>query len=427
MNGQNSSLVIEEIPAVAGHVDVYVEGKETVVRVKFSVTQDPRFFERFLKGRPSVEVPYVMSRICGVCSIVHLTCSIDAIEKALGVEPSEEILKLRKLAKGLEVIQNNLVHVLMSLPDFTGCNDVVSFSKGYQNIFNKLMNTNRLALEAYKRICGRFVHTPTLGVAAHSKPVSKYELESAGKLLHTVAKELEEMVSDLAEIWRPLAEGFSDPAPTYCVLNSDEEYPLFSPSLLFSDGVTVPVEKYSTVIEELRSPYSNAHYTLYRNGAFYSGSRARIQAYSKIIGSEISAITKMLSIDPSNPFDNVKAQYIEVVYLSSFLGDLAFDLAEEFRGGISPSHVAYSSGSGEGVAAATAPRGVLIHHYIVKGGKLESANIITPTVINARHMEVAGEALVRRLVECGESEKSIKSMVAALVRAYDPCLPCAVH
>lgn len=427
MSNQYGSLIIGEVPAVAGRVDVYIESKEAIVRVKFSATQDPRFFERFLKGRPSVEVPYVMSRICGVCSIVHLTCSINAVEKALGIEPSEEVLRLRELAKGLEIVQNNLIHVLMSLPDFTGCSDVVSFSKMHQSVFNNLMDSNRLVLEAYKRICGRFVHTPTLGVAAHNKPVSRYELERAGKLLHTVAKGLEETASDLAEIWRPLEEGFSDPAPTYCVLNGDKRYPLFSSSLLFSDGVTVPVEKYTTVIEELKSSYSNAHYTLYRGEAFYTGSRARIQAYSKIIGSEVSALARTLSIDFNNPFDNVSAQYVDVVYLSRFLGDLALDLAGRFRGGVKPSHVEYSSGSGEGIAAVTAPRGVLIHHYVIKEGKLESANIITPTVMNARHIEVASEALVRRLVERGESEKSIKNMVAALVRAYDPCLPCSVH
>ncbi len=427
MSSQHGSLIIGEVPAVAGHVDVHVESKEATVRVKFSATQDPRFFERFLKGRPSVEVPYVMSRICGVCSVVHLTCSINAVEKALGVEPSEEVLRLRELAKGLEIVQNNLIHVLMSLPDFTGCSDVVSFSKMHQSIFSNLMEANRLALEAHKRICGRFVHIPTLGVAAHNKPVSRYELETAGKLLHTVARKLEETASDLADAWRPPVEGFSDPAPTYCVLNGDERYPLFSSSLLFSDGVTVPVEKYATVIEEIRSPHSNAHYALYRGRAFYTGSRARIQAYSKIIGCEVSVLAKTLSIDFNNPFDNVGAQYVDVVYLSRFLGDLALDLADRFRGGIKPSHVEYSSGSGEGVATVTAPRGVLIHHYVIRGGRLESANIITPTVMNARHIEVAGEALVRKLVERGESEENIKNIIAALVRAYDPCLPCSVH
>ncbi|MEM2616354.1 MAG: nickel-dependent hydrogenase large subunit, partial [Thermofilaceae archaeon] len=72
------ALFIEEVPAVAGKVNVKIEGEQTKVRVEFGVAQEPRFFERFLKGRPVTLAPWVMSRICGVCSQVHLTCSIEA-------------------------------------------------------------------------------------------------------------------------------------------------------------------------------------------------------------------------------------------------------------------------------------------------------------------------------------------------------------
>jgi sulfhydrogenase subunit alpha len=70
---------------------------------------------------------------------------------------------------------------------------------------------------------------------------------------------------------------------------------------------------------------------------------------------------------------------------------------------------------------------VLIHHYRVRDGKLEYANVITPTVMNARHVEVTGEALVSWALSKGVDEARVKDLVAALVRAYDPCLPCAVH
>lgn len=422
------SLVIKEVPAVAGKVDVRVSGEKVSVRVQFGVTQDPRFFERFMKGRPAVYVPHVMSRICGVCSVVHLTCSINAVEKALGVEPKPEVLALREIAKGFEVIQNNLVHAVMALPDYTGDGNVIKFSKSHPELFSKLMDINRRVLEAYRRICGRFIHTPSLGVADHGKPVSKWELEYVGKEMSSVAQELYELGDDLAKVWAPLAEGFRDPVPTFCVLGHSGGYPMFSNELAFSDGFSVTAERYSEAIEEYKPAYSNARFALYRGRPFYVGSRARLQAYSTLISERARDLIKVLNVDFSNPFDNVKAQYVDAAYLSELMAEKALQLAARLKGGVGLFHAEkLPEASGEGVSLATAPRGVLIHHYRVKDGKLEYANVITPTVMNARHIEVAGEALVRWALDRGFSETRVKELVAALVRAYDPCLPCAVH
>jgi sulfhydrogenase subunit alpha len=422
-------LTIEEVPAVAGKVNVHIEKEQATVRVDFGATQDPRFFERFLKGRPAVYAPHVMSRICGVCSVVHLTCSIEAVEKALGVEPKPEVKALRELAKGFENVQNNFVHVLMALPDYTGDGNVVQFSKSHPQLFARMMDINRRILEAYRRICGRFIHTPSLGVASHGKPITKSELEYVGREMARVSKELYELAGSLAEIWKPIAQGFEDPAPTYCVLKPPrEEFPMFSNELAFSDGFVVSAERYGEVIEERKLPHSNAKIALYRGKPFYVGSRARMQAYFTLLASEARELIKTLGVDFSNPFDNVKAQYVEVAYLSGLLAEKSLELASRIRSGVAFFHEGtVPEKSGEGVGLATAPRGVLIHHYRVRDGKLEYANVITPTVMNARHIEVAGEALVSWALSKGIDEARVKDLVAALVRAYDPCLPCAVH
>ena len=139
-------------------------------------------------------------------------------------------------------------------------------------------------------------------------------------------------------------------------------------------------------------------------------------------------MVKVMGINFKDPYDNVKAQYVDAACLAAILGEAALDLASRIRHGLTPYKIEYTSASGEGVALATAPRGTLIHHYVVRDGKLERANVITPTVMNAKHMEVAGEALVKWMLDSGEvDEVAIRNAVAALVRSYDPCLPCSVH
>lgn len=423
-------LTVEEVPAVAGKVNIHLEREEVKVRVDFGAVQEPRFFERFLRGRPVTQAPWVMSRICGVCSVVHLVCSIEAAERALGVEPKPEVRALREVAKGVEILQNNLLHVLMSLPDFMGHDNVVELSKGHPKLFSKLMSINASILEVSRRLFGRFVHIPSLGVATQGKPVSRHELEAAGKLLRQIYSDLLEAADLLSGVWKPIADGFKDPAPTYCVLKPRErEYPFFSDELLFSDGGTVGAARYFEAIEEFVAPASNAHYTLYKGSPFYVGSRARLQAYASILPRKALELEGTLAINYSNPFDNVKAQYVEVACLADVLADMLGELASRTRRGVEPYVLKECPPvNGEGVGLATAPRGVLIHHYKVVSGRLEQANIITPTVMNARHIEVTGESLARWARDDGvEDEARIRRLLEALVRSYDPCLPCAVH
>lgn len=419
---------INDVPGVAGRLDAYVEGDKASVIVNFGVLQDPRFFERFVYRRKPVDVPYLMSRICGVCSVVHLTCSTLAIEKALGIQHDEKIFSIREIAKGIEIIQNNLVHILMCVSDFTDAENVIDFSKKYPKLFNKMLKLNSEVLDIYKRIGGRFIHTPSIGATYNGKPVYKPELLSIGTRLEKLSDEFYDLAITIASIWKPILPSFKDVSPIYCVLGG-EPYPLFSDKLYFSDGVNIAVEDYQKYIEEKMNKYSNAKYTLYKDKPFYTGSRARIEAYYVNLSIKAKDAVKLLNIDFRNPFENVKAQLVEIIHMSSMLSKMALELAENVEDKINPVYVADSNKiSGEGVSAVSAPRGTLIHHYKVLEGKMVYANVITPTVMNARHVEVNGSKLIEELLSNGRGDEAfLKKVLSALLRAYDPCLPCAVH
>jgi len=419
---------IREVPGVAGRLDAYVKGSKVSVIVNFGVLQDPRFFERFVYRRKPVDVPYLMSRICGVCSVVHLTCSTLAVEKALGLKHDEKILVVREIAKGMEIIQNNLVHVLMCVSDFTEARNVVDFSKKYPKLFSMMLGLNSEVLNIYKRIGGRFIHTPSIGATYSGKPIYKAELLSIGIKLERLSDQFYDLANNLANIWKPIIPEFKDAAPKYCVLGGGS-YPLFSDKLYFSDGAVIPVEDYQKYIEEKMNKYSNAKYTLYKGKPFYTGSRARLEAYYTELSNKARDAVKLLDIDFKNPFENVKAQLVEIIHMSSMLSRMALELAESTENKISPVYIVDSDEiSGEGVSAATAPRGVLIHHYKILEGKMVYANVITPTVMNARHIEVNGSKLIEELLSSGNTDETfLKKALSALLRAYDPCLPCAVH
>ena len=79
-----------------------------------------------------------------------------------------------------------------------------------------------------------------------------------------------------------------------------------------------------------------------------------------------------------------------------------------------------------GSAAVEAPRGVLIHSYSFDGrGICLGADIVTPTVINQAAME--RDLLDLATIMEGADDEELTGALERLVRAYDPCISCAVH
>jgi coenzyme F420-reducing hydrogenase alpha subunit len=79
---------------------------------------------------------------------------------------------------------------------------------------------------------------------------------------------------------------------------------------------------------------------------------------------------------------------------------------------------------GVGTAATEAPRGLLVHHYVVdEWGTVVAADVVTPTAINQRVM--AAQILADLADE--EDHGRLRNVTERIVRAYDPCISCAVH
>ncbi|MCK4450259.1 MAG: nickel-dependent hydrogenase large subunit, partial [Anaerolineae bacterium] len=89
---------VHHVTRVEGHGDIVVDAQNGELKeCRFEVVEAPRFFEAFVRGRPYHELSHITSRICGICAVGHATTSLRATEKALGVEPSEQTVLLRKL------------------------------------------------------------------------------------------------------------------------------------------------------------------------------------------------------------------------------------------------------------------------------------------------------------------------------------------
>ena len=113
---------VHHITRVEGHGNIVVDVKNGELKqCELEIVETPRFFEAMLRGRPYGEASHITSRICGICAVGHATASLRATEKALGVEPSEQTVLLRKLNFHGEMLDSHILHAYMLVaPDLLG-------------------------------------------------------------------------------------------------------------------------------------------------------------------------------------------------------------------------------------------------------------------------------------------------------------------
>jgi len=221
------SIKVHHLTRVEGHGNIIVrlDPQGTVRDCTWEVVEAPRFFEAMVQGRPYTDIHHIVSRICGICSIGHQLCSIQATEDAFGLQVSRQTLELRKLALHAENLQSHLLHIgYLVLPDLLGVDSVLPLAETHRDDLLNLVACRRLANEFSQTICGRTTHPQRLVVGGMARIPSSRELEELNNRLETSLSRLDRLVDlfvALADKWPQ----FERPTE-YVALTSPMEYAL---------------------------------------------------------------------------------------------------------------------------------------------------------------------------------------------------------
>ena len=415
---------IEGITRVEGHMNLVVVEEDGRVEARAEALEGTRLLERLLIGRKFYEVPDIVSRMCGVCPVIHRLASVQALERAMGVEVSEGVKALRYVLAIGGHIQSHILHLYaFVLPDFTGHSSILELARDNVKLVRSVLRAKRLANTISEVLGGRAVHPVTPIVGGFSKVFSRHELELALKAAQELAVRLRELASVILELEMPAFERET----RYLALRRGADVPLLDGTISVLGGGAFEAHEYEDHLEYVTEEYSMArHYLLKGEGVPYMvGALARLNHNHPFLSDTAKELAKTYGVRfPScSPFDNNKAQALELVHYA----EKAVELLEELLSSsarIGPSK--FEVKRGEGVSATEAPRGLLIHHYALDGdGRVRYANIITPTAQNYKNLEADARELVRRYTGAGEEE--LVSLLKKLVRAYDPCVSCSAR
>ena len=151
---------------------------------EMNVVEPARLFESMVVGRKFADVPYIASRVCGICSASHVITDILAIERIFGVEVTDRTRALRELLVYGSYLQNHASHLFVfAAPDFLDMASVFPLAKTNPELFDQALGLKSLGNQLCNRVGGRSIHpiTAVVGGFTHEPTRDEY-LAMADKL-----------------------------------------------------------------------------------------------------------------------------------------------------------------------------------------------------------------------------------------------------
>jgi len=422
---ENLNIEVSPISRVEGHGDLVIDVKnKKVEELIMRIPESPRFFEAMLVGRNWTEPSHITSRICGICSVAHTYASIKATEAALGVKPSEQTIKLRKLIFHHEIVQSNTLHVyFLAAPDFLGVGSVVPLAETHPEVVQIALRLKQTANEMVRIVGGRAVHPITTVVGGFTKIPTEKEMLQMKNMLKAAYPDMEKSLKVLKTLKMPQFERETE----YISLTDKKDYALYDGDIKSSDGWTIDDQQYLTRINEKVVKHSTGKHCWASRDSFLVGALARFNNnYDKLTDNAKTYAAELGLKNPCyNTFMNNFAQFVEIINSIDDSIKLIDDMMES---GLDENKamVDINVKAGRGVGVVEAPRGLLIHDYTYDNeGRILKANLIIPTNMNYANVEMDMNAYLPQIID--KSEDEIRLAMEMLIRAYDPCISCSTH
>lgn len=422
---------VDHLARIEGHGDIHLElHNGEVVRCEFAVTEPARLFEGMVVGRYFEEVPYIASRVCGICSASHTLTDILAIERIFGVNVTDRTEAIRELLVYGSFLQNHATHLFVfAAPDFLGHKSVFPLAETNQELFQQALAMKALGNELCTKVGGRSIHPITAVVGGFTDEISSDEyLHLADKM--DKALDFALSVVDLFNDFE--VPGFETKGDMLAMVKPGE-YPVIGShaARFVRSDVEFDCQQLDAEIEEYPVDHSAAFLAKMRKSGntYMASALARINASWKNLTEPARFAAAKAGLRPPefNPFANNIAQAVEIVDALVRCSALCRRLAvDDFEGDSSP--VPFTVCAGRGVGFTEAPRGALFHELELDGhGMVVHASVMTPTSQNIANLEDDMKRLAELLAAEGRSPEDIQLEIEKLVRAYDPCLSCSVH
>ncbi len=448
----SQTILIDPITRLEGHAKVTLKTNDqgAIEEAHLHITQ-VRGFEKFSEGRPYYEMPSLMARICGICTVSHLLAGAKAAEGIMAVKIPPTASKLRRIANIAQTIQSHaLSFFYLSSPDLLLGLDAAVEKRHILGLVesNPEMARAGIQLRSFgQRIIeimgGKRIHTGWIIPGGVTAPLTAEKRE---EILAMIPQAYTNIKLALAA-YKKVVGNFTDEIANFAnfpglflgMVSNDGGIELTDGKLKLIDATgrvledKIEATEYESHIAEAAEPFSYMKFPYYRKlgypeGSFRVGPLSRLNVVSHA-GTPLADVEfkefKQISSGPIlGSFYYHHARLIDILHGIEVIEQL-LDSKD-----ILDTHVRASAGvnSLEGMGVVEAPRGTLFHHYRVNDhGPITFVNLIVATEHNNNAMNRGILQAAKRYVKADKLQEGMLNRVEAVIRTFDPCLSCSTH
>ncbi|HZU87440.1 MAG TPA: Ni/Fe hydrogenase subunit alpha [Anaerolineaceae bacterium] len=433
----SQKIHLQKATRIEGNADIHIEIENGYVKSARFMVQDFRGFEKLIQGKSVEATPHIVSRICGLCCTTHEVASLRAIEDALSVQVPPAVSKLRTIAVlGEWIASHALSYFFLTLPDSFG---------GSPNIFDLMKEDPIVARDAFflrrsgnrivEIVAKRAVHPVALGIARFLVPITPPDLAEIRRIAVEVKETSGRLITLLGQ--QPV-RGKHLPFPvdhrvnflSYDSRPGQELFRVFNKVGEVTDEFSR--ETFADHIAEMRVDWSLAKFPYlarsgFPEGILLVGPLSRLfQPGGVLDDPELAnfALTDQLRRPDALSLDDLDTcRLLEIFWAArqilTYVDEV--DLAQLDHATVDLAQ------SGKGIGVVEAPRGVLVHNYLVNQGMMERMNLLVATQFNNAYINLVLQDQSERHTEEDHLSEEGKDLIARCVRTFDPCLTCATH
>jgi F420-non-reducing hydrogenase large subunit len=447
---QKKEITISPTTRIEGH------GKVTIVLDDFGNVSDAHFyateirgFDYFLRNMDAERLPFIISRICGVCSTAHIIASIKAIESIYGTEITETAQKLRELLLMGQIISNHsLVFFFLTLPDFwfspeenPSKRNVFQIMREKPEIGKKAIALRSFGTQILDVIGKREVHVVSAipgGLINALKGREREGLLKAAENACTITRDALDLGKELFEKNWPDFRKAGDYKTYYMALTKDSAIEFFDGKIcvINSEGETLSeftAQDYMEHVEEKRYEWTYAKFAYLKalgwpKGIVQVGPTARMNVNKRVstelANKELQEFKRKFGSPACATLLFDYARLIDLMYAC----ERAEELLEDETLTRTDTRVKVEPKGGTGIGVVEAPRGILAHEYVLtRDGRLKNMKLIIPTQVNNAAINLNVKDAAMEFIHQGEIKPGLLNRIEMVIRAYDPCIKCATR
>jgi coenzyme F420-reducing hydrogenase alpha subunit len=432
----SKKILFQKATRIEGNANVQIEIEDDRIKTARFLVHEFRGFEGFMRGLRVEYVPHMISRICGLCSCSHQVASVNAIEEALAVETPPSVKALRDiLVLGEWINSHALSYFFLTMPDFLGASaGIFELIEKHPDIAREAFSLRKAGLRIVEILGKRTSHPVTIGIGRFNIAPSPSELEEIRRIALEVKTQALNLIRQIGgmHLHTQKISFPHDQEIHFVAYDSATANDTFSVNNLNGEiQLRFTREEFLDNISEMRTDWTLAKFPYLTKFGFPAGIML------------VGPLSR--SYQENSPLNDPELNHLDLIHLLRDRASLTLESYDACR--LLEIHWAAKKilslldnvdlklmqcdvdikASGQGTGVLEAPRGLLMHNYLVHQGRIERIRLLVATQFNNAYINLLLRDIAERHFDGEKISTEGEQLIGRCVRIFDPCLSCATH